>query len=347
MDLEMFVRKYRNEYMSEVEKLSKINPYFEDYATELFDNNPEAINALHKVYLSKEVSDVGLQDAFKTIALYALMHFENQENFIQTSSARTFNKDVAAFVFSEGKGSRLSLMGLNKEKAMLEIPGTGGFSPLVQLAYSDLRANGINSVFTTSSRTRQHYEAIFGNNDNVILTEEPGNNKYEAFVECVKSLEKIPTLIFRTCGDTLRCKNLLREGIEKHLGLSNPEDYIIVVARVLDKTKKNGLSSVSVKTEGDIAINFTKSPKVLPGNDVLLYKVGSLIGKNMLGQLMDAGNLPYNTFCNTLPEGKVLLMTGDSSENKGIDDVFDLQEYTKEITGVESLYDAVRERYGK
>lgn len=331
--------------MKEAEMLSKLNPKFRDYATRLFNENPEIVKKLYNVYLSKEVSGEELQDAFRAIALYSLMHFEKLVSFPQISNDKTTNKDVAAFVFSEGAGSRLSLLGLNTEKAMLEVPSADGFSPLVQLAYADLGANGLRTVLTTSGRTSSLYRAIFGNNDNVILTEEPGSNKYRALAECIKSLGQVPNVVFRTCADTLRCRHLLKLGIEKQLGLPNPEDYIVILARNLDKTRKNGLSSVSVKTDGDVALNFTKSPSIREGDDRLLYKVGSLIGRNMIYKLMDAGDVTYNTFCNNMPQGRILLVAVDSSQNKGIDDVFDLQDYVKETQGIKSLYDAVKARY--
>ncbi|MDP3728773.1 MAG: hypothetical protein Q8R18_04945 [bacterium] len=347
MDLEIFVQEYWDIYKKEVEILSKSNPDFKSYAIKLFNDNLKSVKDLHKVYLNKEVSSEELRDAFRTISLYCFIHFEKLISFPQVQGNKTTNNDIVAFMLSEGKGSRLSLMGLNTEKAMLEMPSANGFSPLVQLAYDDLRVNGIKTVFTTSDRTRPFYNVIFGKEDNIILTEKSGNNKHEALVECVKSLDSIPTAIFRTCGDTLRDEDLLRLGMQKYFDLPNPEDYIVVLAKELDSTKKNGLSSVSVKTDGDVAIQFTKSPSILPGDNSLLYKVGSLIGKNCLSELISLGNIDYNTFCNNLQEGKVLVVTTASSKNKGIDDVFDLRDYAKEMLGVKSIYDAVKGRYWK
>jgi hypothetical protein len=345
MKIDDFTSKYREIYLEEVNTLGESNPNFKKYAEKLFDENPTLVKKLFDVYVSKEVSNEELHDAFSSIALYCLMHFEEKIDFQPMHVNVKTNDDLVAFVFSEGKGSRLSLMGLNADKAMLEMPHSEGFTSLVQLACKDLLDNGLKTVVTTSERTRESYNNLFRNHDNVILTTEPGRNKYEALVECVNSLDELPTAVFRTCGDTLRSSSLLKKGIEKQDNLSNPEDYIIVLGRVLDETTKNGLSSVSVKTDGDTALSFTKSPSIKPEDDVLLYKVGSIIGKNMLKKLLDAGDVSYNSFCNNLPAGSVLLVTEESSENCGIDDVFDLLNYTKENFETKSMYDTIRGKY--
>jgi hypothetical protein len=347
MNINDFTAKYREIYTNEVDALSVSNSDFKEYAEKLFDENPSLIKKLFDVYTSKEVSNEELHDAFSSIALYCLMHFEEKVDFQPLHVNVKTNEDLVAFVFSEGKGSRLSLMGLNADKARLEIPHSEGFTSLVQLACKDLLDNGLTTVVTTSEKTREFYDSTFGNHNNIILTDKPGRNKYEALVECVNSLDELPTAVFRTCGDTLRSSSLLRKGIEKQYSLDNPEDYIIVLGRVLDETTKNGLSSVSVKTDGDTALRFTKSPSIQPDDDMLLYKVGSFVGKNMLKKLIDAGDISYNSFCNNLPAGSVLLVTEESSENCGIDDVFDLLNYTKENFETKSMYSIIKDKYEK
>ncbi|HII15627.1 MAG TPA: hypothetical protein HA362_04910 [Nanoarchaeota archaeon] len=352
MNLEEFTEKYKEIYLREAVQLSIANADFREYAFNLFNNNPTLVKKLYLVYKSKGLSDARLEDGIRAIALYSLMHFEHKSVYgrfpLATYCDADMRRDVAAFVFSEGTGSRLSLMGIGIEKAMFEIPEGDNFSPLVHLACLDLGYSGIKTVLTVSETTRDYYTAIFGKNPSFVFTDEPGRNKMEAFRESIKVLEQMPTLIFRTCSDTMRDTEFLKRGIQQHLSLPNPEEHITVLARVLDMNKGQGMSAVSVRVEGDTAINFTKSPAILEGDHLLVYKVGSLIGKKIAERLMASNEGSYNTFCNRLSTekpGSVSLITTSLSLNRGLDDVFDLQDYILETYRTQKSYEVVNSIY--
>ncbi|MBM3233513.1 hypothetical protein FJZ19_00290 [Candidatus Pacearchaeota archaeon] len=323
-----FEEVFKEIYLSYVNQLRNdgiATALFIDYAHKLISSNLERIKKFQYT-ASVRGQERKISQAIEVIVLYNFLHYNNimpglSHDF--SFSRNSKNRGIASFILAGGDGTRLSLIGADQCKPLIEVPVFGKLEHIIGLVLKEIYQEcDINFVSAGKNVNRI---SRFWNMPEIVYLRGRQTPKQEAFLRMSEALEKREVdIILRLTADVYRKPGILERAINFHYQ-DEPENSATIIVKP-GSIENLGLSIQNFNIDDDRVAEIYKFGNPNFGRAGYFgIKCGSIWGMEFARRFI-RGNNNSDYFYS---QNRVKVFFVEEDEAFSIDDVFSLMDFIK------------------